>query len=123
MFLCLAAVSGPLAPVPASAQDEEKKPEVVDLKFQGVKSLKVDELRESIVTDESHCESFALRPICWFNKSKLFYERRYLDRDELIRDMLRLRVFYWKRGFRETQVDTVIAPRDRDKVAVTFVVD
>ena len=123
MFLCLAAVSGPLAPASASAQDEEEKPEVVDLKFQGVESLKVDELRESIVTDESHCQSFALRPICWFNKSKLFYERRYLDRDELIRDMLRLRVFYWKRGFRETQVDTVIAPRNRDKVAVTFLVD
>ena len=123
LLLCLAAASGALAPAPASAQDEEEKPEVVDLKFQGVKSLKVDELRASIVTDESHCESFVLRPICWFNKSKLFYERRYLDRDELIRDMLRLRVFYWKRGFRETQVDTVIAPRDRDKVAVTFLVD
>jgi outer membrane protein insertion porin family len=123
LFLCLAAVSGPLAAVPASAQEEEEKPEVVDLKFQGVKSLKVDELRASIITDESHCESFVLRPICWFNKSRLFYERRYLDRDELIRDMLRLRVFYWKRGFRETQVDTVIAPRDKDKVAVTFLVE
>jgi outer membrane protein insertion porin family len=123
LFLGLAAASMALAPAPASAQDEEEKPEVVDLRFQGVKSIKVDELRESIVTDESHCESFILRPICWFNKSKLFYERRYLDRDELIRDMLRLRVFYWKRGFRETQVDTVIAPRDRDKVAVTFLVD
>ncbi|MEX0908216.1 MAG: POTRA domain-containing protein, partial [Gemmatimonadaceae bacterium] len=123
LYLCLAAVSGALAPAPASAQDEEEKPEVIDLRFQGVKSLKVDELRASIVTGESHCESFILRPICWFNKSKLFYERSYLDRDELIRDMLRLRVFYWKRGFRETQVDTVIAPRDRDKVAVTFMVD
>ncbi len=123
MFLSLAAVSGPLAPVPVSAQENEEKPEVVDLKFQGVKSLKVDEMRASIVTDESHCQSFVLRPICWFNKSKLFYERHYLDRDELIRDMLRLRVFYWKRGFRETQVDTVIAPRGRDKVAVTFLVE
>ena len=123
LFLCLAAASGALVPASARAQDEEEKPEVVKLEFQGVKSLKVDELRASIVTDESHCESFILRPICWFNKSRIFYERRYLDRDELIRDMLRLRVFYWKRGYRETQVDTVIAPRDRDKVAVTFMVD
>ncbi len=123
LLMCLAAAFGALAPAPVSAQDEEEKPEVVDLRFQGVKSLKLDELRASIVTDESHCESFFLRPVCWFNKSKLFYERSYLDRDELVRDMLRLRVFYWKRGFRETQVDTVIAPRDRDKVAVTFMVD
>lgn len=123
LFLCLAAAFAALAPAPVSAQDEEEIPEVVDLRFQGVKSLQLDELRASIVTDESHCESFFLRPVCWLNKSKLFYERSYLDRDELIRDMLRLRVFYWKRGFRETQVDTVIAPRDRDKVAVTFMVD
>src|SRR5687768_14588805 len=123
LFLSLAATTGLLAPSSAAAQDEEKKPEVVDLKFQGVKALKVDEMRASIVTDESHCQSFILKPICWVNKSKLFYERRYLDRDELIRDMLRLRVFYWKRGFRETQVDTVIAPRGPAKVAVTFLVN
>ncbi len=123
LFLCLAAASGLLAPVPASAQDEEAKPEVADLKFQGVKALKVEELRESIVTDESHCRSLIFKPVCWITKSRYFYERQYLDRDELIRDVLRLRVYYWKRGFRETQVDTVIAPRDRDKVAVTFLVD
>lgn len=123
MFFCVAALTGLLAPAAASAQDEEEKPEVVDLRFQGVKALKVDEMRASIVTDESHCQSFVLRPFCWFNKSKLFYERRYLDRDELIRDILRLRVFYWKRGFRETQVDTLIAPRGPKRVAVTFLVD
>ncbi len=123
LFFCVAATTGLLGPSAASAQDDEEKPEVVDLRFQGVKALKVDEMRASIVTDESHCQSFILRPICWFNKSKLFYERRYLDRDELIRDILRLRVFYWKRGFRETQVDTVIAPRGPKKVAVTFLVD
>jgi outer membrane protein insertion porin family len=123
LIVCIAAITGPMAPFTASAQDEEDKPEVVDLKFEGVKALKVDEMRASIVTDESHCQSFVLRPICWFNKSRLFYERRYLDRDELIRDILRLRVFYWKRGFRETQVDTVITPRGREKVAVKFVVD
>ena len=123
LLVCLAAITGTVAPSPASAQDEEDKPEVVDLKFEGVKSLKVDEMRASIVTDESHCQSFILRPICWFNKSRIFYERRYLDRDELIRDVLRLRVFYWKRGFRETQVDTVVTPRGPKKVAVKFVVD
>lgn len=123
LLLTLAAASGLLAPAAVSAQDDEEKPEVVDLKFRGVEQLKVEELRESIITDESHCRSWIFRPVCWITKSKLFYEREYLDRDELIRDMLRMRVFYWKRGFRETQVDTVIAPRDRDKVAVTFLVD
>lgn len=122
LLVCLAAavVSMPGA---ASAQTDEDKPEVVDLKFRGVKALKLEELRESIVTDESHCKSFIFKPVCWITKSRYFYEREYLDRDELVRDLLRMRVFYWKRGFRETQVDTIIAPRARDKVAVTFLVD
>ena len=33
---------------------------------------------------------------------------------------MRIKVFYWKRGFREAQVDTVVADRGRNKVAVTF---
>jgi len=107
----------------AAAQEDDEKPEIVDLRFQGVEALKVEELRESIITDESHCKSLVFKPVCWISKSRYFYERQYLDRDELARDLLRLRVFYWKRGFRETQVDTVIAPRDEDKVAVTFVVE
>ncbi|CAN5611449.1 hypothetical protein BH23GEM1_BH23GEM1_04720 [soil metagenome] len=123
LFVCLAAAVCLLAPEPVSAQDEEAKPEIVDLKFEGVKSVKLDELRESIITDESHCRSWIFTPVCWVTKSRLFYERAHLDRDELIRDVLRLRVFYWKRGYRETQVDTVVAPRDRDKVAVTFLVE
>lgn len=123
LVLCLAAAFGPLAPANTSAQDQEEKPEVVDLKFQGVKALKVEDIRESIATDESHCKSLIFRPICWISKSHYFYEREYLDRDELQRDVLRIRVFYWKRGFRETQVDTLIVPRTRDKVAVSFLVD
>ena len=121
LLLCLAA--GSTLPTPAAAQDEEEKPEIVDLRFQGVKSLKLDELRKSIVTDESHCKSFIFKPVCWVSKWKYFYEREYLDREELVRDMLRMRVFYWKRGFRETQVDTLITPRGREKVAVAFLVD
>src|SRR5688500_992817 len=66
LLLCLAGGSLALAPTPLSAQDDEEKPEVVDLKFQGVKSLKVAELRESIVTDESHCKSLVFKPVCWF---------------------------------------------------------
>ncbi len=123
LFLCLSWGALLLASSPASAQDDDKKPEIIDLRFQGVKSLKIEELRESIITDESHCKSFVFKPVCWINKSRYFYEREYLDRDELVRDLLRMRVFYWKRGFRETQVDTVIAPRDKNKVAVTFIVD
>jgi outer membrane protein insertion porin family len=48
------------------------------------------------------------------------YTRRYLDREELARDVLRIRVFYWRRGYREAQVDTLVQRRGENTVAVTF---
>jgi outer membrane protein insertion porin family len=96
------------------------KTEVVALTLKGIKSVDRKELLLSIATDRSHCTSFILTPICFFSKSRLFYRRKYLDHDELRRDVLRIRVFYWKRGFRETQVDTVVAQRGAKSVAVTF---
>lgn len=95
-------------------------PEVVALSLKGVKSVDPKELLLSVATDKSHCASAILTPICALSRSRLFYRRKYLDHDELRRDVLRIRVFYWKRGFRETQVDTVVADRGMKKVAVTF---
>ena len=90
------------------------------MKLNGVHSVKLEDLRLSIATDRSHCSSFILKPICLINKSKYFYKRKYLDHSELKRDVVRIKVFYWKRGFRETQVDTVVTDRGKDKVAVDF---
>jgi outer membrane protein insertion porin family/translocation and assembly module TamA len=110
------------APLDAQSRREEQieRPEVVDLNFAGVESVDEDELRESIATDESRCNSTLQLPLCWISKSKLWYTREYLDRTELARDLLRIRVFYWRRGYRETSVDTAVARRGDDKVAVTF---
>jgi outer membrane protein insertion porin family/translocation and assembly module TamA len=43
-----------------------------------------------------------------------------LDEAEFRRDVLRIKVFYWKRGFREADVDTAVVPRDGEKVRVSF---
>ena len=93
---------------PATAQDD--KPEVTRLNLHGVESVEKDELRQSIATEESRCRSWLLQPVCWVSKSRYFYERHYLDSRELGRDVLRIRVFYWKRGFRRTEVDTTVTP-------------
>jgi outer membrane protein assembly factor BamA len=106
---------------PASAQDEDQ-PEVVQLHIRGVQSVDMDELKRSIVTEESRCRGLFLRPICWFSKSPIFYERNYLDRAELERDVVRIRVFYWKRGFRDAQVDTTILQRGSDRAEVTLAI-
>src|SRR5437870_12111165 len=84
----------------------QSHPEVVNLTLKGVKSVKQSDLLTSIYTTASYCNSFLLKPFCWISKSKYFYTKKYLDHQELHRDVLRARVFYWKRGFREAEVDT-----------------
>jgi len=79
-----------------------------------------DELLQNIYTTASYCNSFILKPFCMITKSKYFFTKKYLDRKELERDLLRVRIFYWKRGYREAEVDTAVVPRGKNKVGVTF---
>jgi outer membrane protein insertion porin family/translocation and assembly module TamA len=95
-------------------------PEVVNLTLKGVKVVKRADLLQSISTTASHCNGFILIPFCWISKAKYLFTKEYLDHKELERDVLRIRVFYWKRGYRETEVDTAVVPRGHNKVGVTF---
>jgi len=97
-------------------------PEVVNLTLKGVKVVKQSDLLQSISTTSSHCNGFVLVPFCWISKSKYFYTKNYLDHKELERDVLRVRVFYWKRGYREAEVDTAVVARGRNQVGVTFLI-
>src|SRR5436305_246651 len=119
--------AAPPAPTPAPpataaqpAPTSNAHPEVVNLTLKGVKSVKRSDLLASIYTTASYCNSFILKPFCLISKSKYFYTRKYLDHQELQRDLLRVRVFYWKRGYRETEVDTAVVKRGSNKVGVTF---
>ena len=120
----LAAALLALAAGAAGAQDRDddprEAPEVRRLELKGVKAVEKDDLEESISTDESGCRSLLLKPICAVSKAKYFYEREYLDRREMRLDVLRIKVFYWKRGYRETQVDTTVTPLGDEKVEVRF---
>ena len=84
---------------------------MVNVTLKGVKGVKKADLLSNIYTTASYCNSFILKPFCWISKSKYFYTRKYLDHDELRRDVLRIRVFYWKRGYREAEVDTAVVAR------------
>ena len=85
-----------------------------------MKAVKQADLLQSIYTTASHCNSIILKPFCWISKSKYFFTRKYLDHKELERDVLRIRVFYWKRGYRDAEVDTAVVTRGRNQVGVTF---
>jgi outer membrane protein assembly complex protein YaeT len=97
-------------------------PEVTELTLKGVHAFDPNELRSNIATDESHCTSVLLRPVCIFSKSPLFYKHVNLDRTELSRDMLRVMVFYYKRGYRSTRVDTTVVSTGKHSVHVTIAV-
>ena len=100
----------------------QSPPEVVNLTLNGVNVVKKSELEQSIYTTASHCNSFILKPFCWISKAKYFYSRKYLHQKELDRDVLRIRIFYWKRGYREAEVDTAVVRRGRNQVGVTFTI-
>ena len=114
-----------VAAVPARAQqsdDQRESPEVRNLKLLGADHVDQTDLSKSISTRESHCRTLLYAPFCLFSRSPTFVEKHYLDREELRRDVLRIRVYYWKRGYRETQVDTSVT-RKGDGVNVTFKID
>ncbi|HJU89548.1 MAG TPA: BamA/TamA family outer membrane protein [Gemmatimonadaceae bacterium] len=105
-----------------SERDDPERKEVEKLKIVGAKAVDSDEIKESIATEKSRCKSFLLLAFCAFSKSPTFYERNYLDTEELRRDVLRIRVLYWKRGYREATVDTTVEGDENDAF-VTLKID
>lgn len=105
------------------SKDEPLRREVDALVLKGVESVRPADLKLSLATNASHCVSRILTPICLISHSHYVYARRYLDHDELKRDVVRARVYYWKRGWRETTVDTLVTPKGEDDAIVTFFID
>lgn len=124
----IAAAIGSLIATPVDAQTrrddqaELERPEVRDLVIRGVKSIRKQDIERSIATQESGCLSLLLKPFCLATKSRYVYERRYLDRTEFSRDVIRMLVVYFKRGYRDASVDTTVAPMGPNAVRVTFTV-
>jgi outer membrane protein insertion porin family len=116
----LSAKTTPPTVTPPAEPQAPAHPEVVNLTFKGVKGVKVADLQQSVSTTASHCNGLILIPFCWITKSPYVFTKEHLDHAELARDVLRIRVFYWKRGYRETDVDTAVVPRGTNKVGVTF---
>src|SRR5688500_3791049 len=107
------------APLVAQSDEDGVRPEVKKLVIRGVKSVSEDELRKSIATEASHCKSLLFKPFCLITKSHYVFEREYLTRSELARDLFRIKVFYFQRGWRQTEVDSAVT-RNGDGVTVVL---
>ncbi|HVX39755.1 MAG TPA: BamA/TamA family outer membrane protein [Gemmatimonadaceae bacterium] len=111
---------------PATAQNtrnqQREAPEVRKLTISGVKHVDVHDLQTSISTQASKCRSLLLEPFCLLSHSPTFVERHYLDQQEFERDVLRIRLYYWKRGWRNVTVDTSVVKTGKRQVHVSFAV-
>jgi outer membrane protein assembly factor BamA len=111
-------------PVAAHAQSKVNSnpieaPEIKHLAINGVKSVDALDLEKSIASVATSCRNVLYTPFCRIFGGR-FVKKEYLDRDEIARDMIRIRVYYWRRGFRAAEVDTTITKVGDDKVDVAF---
>jgi outer membrane protein assembly factor BamA len=114
-------------PVVAHAQSKVNSnpieaPEIKRLELRGVKSVDALDLERSIASVATACRSALYTPFCKLFGSGRFVKKAYLDRDEVARDMIRIRVYYWRRGFRAAEVDTVITKTGDHQVSLAFTV-
>ena len=97
-------------------------PRIAKVTFVGTKGVKRKVLSDSIVTQATRCRGLLLTPLCAISQSPYFVEKHYLDRAEIPRDELRIRVIYFRAGYREARVSSVVTPA-KDQVDVTFSID
>lgn len=105
-----------------AAPVDQESPRVQAVRFEGVESLDPGMLGDSIATQETRCRGILLRPFCAISDAGVFVEKHDLDREELELDEIRLRVVYFRRGYRQARVESTVEP-EGDGVSVTFVVE
>ena len=97
-----------LAPNALGAQTDTARagprPLITQVALRGVKHVDINQLRAGLVTKGSTCRSPLYLPVCWITRSPTFTSRHRLDPLEFRRDVLRIRVFYWQRGWRDAAV-------------------
>ncbi|MBC7563898.1 MAG: BamA/TamA family outer membrane protein [Gemmatimonadaceae bacterium] len=112
---CVAAISADAQQKPSLTR-VVTQPVIKALKVSGNAKISDDELKAAMETVSSACK-FVPR-YCTVIPLGFLRNKKRLDRAELDRDMLRLRVLYWKRGWRASQVTPVIAKDDNGEVTI-----
>jgi outer membrane protein assembly factor BamA len=125
MLRLLTALAVWLLPAVARAQSaaEAEHPRVERIRFEGADALDDSDLRGAIATEQTRCRGFLLRPFCAITDWKILHARRFLDRDELRADVLRLRIYYFQRGYRRATTAAEVRPRDRGVEVVFSIVE
>lgn len=94
------------------------QPVIDALKIDGNVNITTTELKAAIVTEATTCKPF--RGVCVLLRFDFARKKSLLDKADLDRDLLRLRVLYWKRGWRAAQVTPVITKVDEGHVTIAL---
>ncbi len=120
LIACCATLASPAAAqVQTTARDT--LPIVRRVDVEGNQAFGDDQIKRSISTRASGCKSVFLSPFCWTEISA-FQRIERLDPRELRTDVARIRVFYFRRGYRQAVVDTTVV-REAGRADVTFTID
>lgn len=114
-----------LLPAAAGGQDgrgASLPPLVQEVTVVGADRLPESGLLDRIATRPTRCRGLLLYPICMFTDGAVVTERHRLDDEEVRRDELRLRVIYFREGFRSAAAASEVREVD-DGVEVRFHVD
>src|SRR2546430_11589782 len=93
-FVVLAAVPDAARAQAKVNRDPKEKPEVKRLTLRGVTAVDRIELERSIETQSTSCRNLLVTPICLLSHAPLWVDRKYLDRAEMAKDIIRIRVYY-----------------------------
>ena len=105
------------AAFPASAAQGELE-EVTALRFEGNEVFSDRVLSASIMTRPTECRGLLLAFFCW-SGSSFAVDQRFLGPREFERDVVRLRLFYYRHGYREALI-TPTLNRTGEGVQITF---
>ena len=121
--LLLSSLAGGLSGVMSLAA-QAPAVELGNIDFQGNLSFPEDSLSRAIFNRATRCRSWILEviPFCWIGAG-FALDRQTFNARELPGDILRLRSYYSRRGFKEALVDTVIARPTDGAVSILFQIE
>ena len=117
--LCCLLLALPVAAV-GQTSVRDTLPIVSSVRIEGNQAFPDDEIQRAIATRGSGCRSVLLTPFCWIGV-RAFVRTQRFDPRELRTDLARIKVFYYRRGYRAARVDTTLV-RDNDRVRIAFTV-
>ena len=111
-----------LLALPPVVGAQANQPQVTVVRFLGNQSFSDQALASAIVTRETECRSTILQPFCLFG-ADWAQEPFYLQARSLARDLARIRLFYYERGYRQATVDTTVVRPTPEEVRIRFLIE